>query len=215
MIGWLAWVWVGHASPVFLDSVRPVAAPWDVMEQYARWSAGAGTPGEIHCDPVWGDQVRLCFRFWDGKTRRWVEVKDLAREGLTSAELRDQVIARGGAVLNAMETKQVEGMEHTYWQLRDGDGWGVVAALQPGELARAMGAKGRVHVAMPSQGVLLAWPEGSPELDHVMVVGVREMYDQMSDPVSPVVHTWDGSGWAVLGEAKPEPATEPSSSSSG
>jgi len=51
------------------------------------------------------------------------------------------------------------------------------------------------------------WGAGTPELDHVMAVGVREMYDQLDEAVSPMVHTWDGARWHAFGEAKPLPVT--------
>ena len=215
MIGWWAWVWASHASPGFLDTVRPVAAPWDVMQQYAEWSEANGAARQIHCDAVWTDHVRLCFRKWEGQTRRWLELDDLEREGLTTAALRERIVRRGEPVLGSLEQVGVDGMAHQYWQIRDGDGWGVWGALKPAALARAMGSKGGIHVAIPSQGVLLAWPVGSPELDHVMAVGVREMYDQQADPVSAVVHTWDGSAWTILGEAKPAELVAPASPSPG
>ncbi len=201
----LPFVLLCHAGSPFLERVRPVAAPWDVVDQYTEWSEKAGQEGTIQCDEIWPDQVRLCFRIWEGKSRRWMVESETATAGIRPEDLRGHVLGQGTRILTALEEVHVDGMPHTYWQLRDGDGWAVLGALQPAEVARRMGAREAIHMALPAQGVLVAWAAGTPELDHVMAVGVREMYEQMSDVVSPVIHTWDGESWSAFGEAKPVP----------
>jgi hypothetical protein len=201
----LPFVLLCHAGAPLLERVRPVAAPWDVVDQYAEWSEKAGQHGTIHCDEIWADQVRLCFRIWEGKSRRWMLESETAAAGIPLKDLRGHVLGQGPRILTGLERVPVEGMPHAYWQLRDGDGWAVLGALQPGEVARLMGASETIHMALPAQGVLVAWAAGTPELDHVMAVGVREMYEQIGDAVSPMIHTWDGENWSVFGEAKSVP----------
>ena len=62
-------------------------------------------------------------------------------------------------------------------------------------------------MAIPRSGVALAWPSGSSELDKVMAVAVREMYDAAEDSVTPMVHVWREGQFVPFGVANPTTPT--------
>ena len=96
-------------------------------------------------------------------------------------------------------------MTASYLKLVDGDGWAAAGALRPDLLAEKVGGL-PLRMAMPAEGVLLAWKGGEAEVDRVMAVGVKEMYDQLPGAVSPRIVTWDGAKLAPYGQAVPKPA---------
>ena len=81
---------------------------------------------------------------------------------------------------------------------------GMAMTFDPMELPSPMSETPRTaaDVAMPTSGVFLAWPPGSEELDQVMAVAVRELYDPADDAISDLVYRWDGDQWRSWARAR-------------
>lgn len=198
----LLWALVASAAPP--EGLRPVAAPLDAPSQYAAHLEAAGRPpAQLACGPLAAEQLLLCYRVWEGTARRWVTAADLSAWKTDLDGLRAAVVGPAQQALSGIEQKPVEGMEGTFLQLRDGDGWAVALVLHS-ELVRARLGGGAVRIGVPAEGMALAWAPATPELDHVMAVGVREIYEAQPGGVTPVVLTWDGTRFAPLMEARPK-----------
>lgn len=204
-------LWTTWALAAVPDSLRPVVAPADAEAQYDRWADQTGrAPGDLACRELWPDEALICFQVTRGDTRRWVTEADLARWELDVEALERAVLARGRSVLAERPARrQVEGMQGTYWSSAEGDGWDALGLLDPERLAERMGGA-PILVAAPVQDALLAWRPGDADLDKVMSVGARRMYEEQPGGVTPVVHRWTGEAWEAFGEAVP--ATDEASS---
>lgn len=160
----------------------------------------------LACRVLWKDHALLCFRVWEKDRRRWVTEADLKAWSTTTADLGAAVAGSAAKVLTErVEKVPVDGSEATYLRLRDGDGWAASGVLAPHVLAKRLGVP--YLAAIPAEGVFVAWKHGTPELDHIMAVGVREMHDEQDGGVSPYIYAWDGAKWTPFGEAKPSVAT--------
>jgi hypothetical protein len=198
---WWTW-WLGASQEAAL---RPVVAPADVDERFARHQLAEGRlPEHLACTPLWPSYAELCFRVWEDGQRRWVTVGDAAKWSLPPDALARAVARRAPEHLRDAEMVQVEGMEARYLRLVDGDGWAAAGLLRPGGLSERLGGL-PIRVAVPADSVLLAWRAGDADLDRVMAIGVRELYDATPGPVTPKVFTWDGDRWTPFGEAAPTP----------
>ena len=183
------------------DGVRPVIAPADAAEQYAEWAKSKGSTDELACETVWPDEALLCFRVWEDKRRRWVTSSDLEKWETDLPLLRDHLAERSKTYLGELEERPIEGTAGHYWVLAHGDGWTAAGVLNPTLLAQKLGSQS-VMVALPTDGILMAWQPGNPERDHIMVVGARELYDAQKEGVTAVVYSWTGTRWLAYAEAK-------------
>ena len=183
------------------EGFSPVVSPTDAPKQYEQWASDKGRPGSLACARVWTADSLLCFRTQDGKVRRWVLHEDLRSQNLTLDGLVASARKDALVHLSDVERVPVDGMDKTYWRLRATDGWAAAALLVPGELVAKISSPTPLYVAFPTHDVALIWSSGDPELDHVMLVGAREMYDQMPGQVSPAAHLWTGEEWRRGGEA--------------
>jgi len=204
----LALIVTAAADPAKLpEGLRPVAADTGAPGRFAEWRTGKGlAAAELACDPALPGAVLLCFRIWEGDARRWVTRDDLARWGATTTDLRAALLSEASRRIASAELVPIAGTTSTYLRLTDGDGWAASAVLAPGALAARLGATpGSIRVALPAEGVLLAWLAGDADRDRIMAVGAREIYDAQPGSVSPAVFTWDGRVWTSFGEAVPRP----------
>jgi len=184
------------------EGLRPGLSPWDAPEQFAQWMKSQGAAGaSLACTDPWPEHAKLCFRLWEKEKRRYVTQADAATWGSDAAGLQAAVLERSrGKIAGMLERTPVEGLPAHYWIARDGDGWQASGILHPDELADAIGGV-PILVAAPADGVLLAWRPGVEGVDKAMAVGVREMHDQLDGSITPVIHRWDGTAWAVWGKA--------------
>ncbi len=208
-VSFLVLLGLGHSSAVAAEPVvLPALAPSDAPTQYASWLAETGRPrAELACDPLWKDAALLCFKVQIGNKRRWVTRADLAKWKWDLPELRRRVTEAARqhdtSLPNPAAVPGLDGA--TYWIASGGDGWATAALLDPVALAERLGG-GPFLVAVPLETVLIAWKPGNADLDRVIAVGVREMYDGQEGPVSAVIHLWDGERFTAFGEAKPSSA---------
>lgn len=183
--------------------LRPVATAAGVQERYTRWRELEGLPPErLVCQVAWAEVVDLCFRVWEQGKRRWVVVGDLAAWGADAAGLRATLAEPAAERVRAAELAPIEGMSTSYLRLVDGDGWAAAGLLRPELVAERLGG-GPVRVALPAESVLVAWKVQGDEVDKVMAVGVRELYEGTPGAVSPKIVTWDAGKWIPFGEARP------------
>ncbi len=192
----VAWLSIALGAEVI-----PWAAPWDVQDRYDRWRASRGeAPAALACDALWDRAARVCFREVVGDRLRRVHL-----DGAPPVRaLRRQAEADAASWVRAeLETVPVQGMAASYRLLRDARGRAVYGALAPDVLASEVGLP--LLVALPSSSFLLAWRGGDPDVDKAMAVGVVELYQQATDPVTPVIFAWDGTRWFAFGEARPVP----------
>jgi len=190
------------ADPVRLPKgLRPVVADTGAPGRFAAWRQEKGLPAaELACEPALPGAVLLCFRVWEGDLRRWVTRDDLARWGATTGDVRDALLPEARRRIASAEEVPIEGTTSSYLRLADGDGWAASAVLAPVALATRLGEMS-VRIALPAEGVLLAWRTGDAERDRIMAVGARETYDAQPGSVSPAMFTWDGHVWTKFGEA--------------
>jgi hypothetical protein len=184
-------------------TVTPVLAPPDAPAQYAEFAAAAGKKASLACDTLWTSEVLLCFKVTDGKKRRWVTDADLAAWKTDLAALRASVTERAKAELaDQPDAVKVDGTEKTYWLAAEGDGWSAAGILQPALLAEKLGTP-TFLVATPAEGIAIYWPAGDRDLDRIVAVGAKEMFESKEGPVTALVHQWTGSRWVTFGEAIP------------
>ena len=205
-MGW-CWVFLSMLASLSVAQAAPpvhvqaTLAPLDAPEQFMQWVGNQAAPGpDLACQVHWPGVALLCFRVTEGERRRWVTTQDLKHWGVSLQEL----IATVSASLPPQcpgSMSSVEGMKEMYWRAEPGEHW-ACALLAPQRLAERLGTK-TVLVAVPAQGVLLAWSPGSDEMNTVMAVGVREMFDALDGPVSPWIMRFTGTTWVALGEAVP------------
>lgn len=200
LLGWGLAAWAG-APP---EGLRPVLAPVDAPESYRAWREGRGLPpDDLLCEPAWPGLALLCYRVWEGSRRRWVTRSDLAGWGVDLPSLHAAVADASKVSIGAAELVGVEGMDARYLRLVDGDGWAAVGFLHPEGVAQKLGGV-PIRVAVPAEGVLVAWRPDGLDLDRVMSVGVRELFDAQPGGVTPVVMQWDGRAWLPFGQATPK-----------
>lgn len=196
------WMLVAMAFAEVPAEVRPAVVGVATPEAYAAFASKRGmSETALACDTVWGDEALLCWRLITDTEQRWVTTADLARWDVDRAGLRAEVVRRSvELVATAGELKPVEDMEASYWLSAAGDGWAALALLHPDALASRLKAR-PLMVATPNIDVTLAWAGGNAEVDTVMAVGVREMFEQQRHPITAVVHRWSDGAWKAFGEA--------------
>jgi len=160
---------------------------------------GTPTPPELVCDPL-VEGIVLCYRVEAEGVRRYVTEADLPAWQTSRAGLRRA--AKEGLTENPLERVAVAG-GGTYWQAQAAGREGALL-LHPEWLATVADD---LLVGVPARGVVVLWEPGDADTDKILAVGVRQMYDELDHPVSPVVMRWRGGEWSVWGQAKP-PATE-------
>lgn len=175
----------------FDENLRPVATSPQAVNGVT----------EPVCAPLWPGAVLLCFRIWEDGARRWVTRADAERWNVGSGQLTTSVRANAAAHVARAELMPVEGTDAFYLRLVDGD-WAAAGVLAPDAVAARLGG-GPVRMAVPAEGVFVAWKAGDADLDKIMAVGVRELFDQTPGPVSPRVFLWDGVRWTPFGQANP------------
>ena len=163
---------------------------------FREQAKGEGKARELVCDPL-VEGIVLCFRVEAEGTRRYVTEADLVAWQTSRAGLR----RRAAETLDESPLVKVEldGGGH-YWQSTAEPGREGTVLLHPEWLA-AVGEP--ALVAVPARGALVAWAPGDPELDKIVAVGARQMFDQLDHPVSPTVMRLSEGEWSVWGEAKP------------
>ena len=85
-----------------------------------------------------------------------------------------------------------------YWVSQVGDGFDAAGLLHPEKLSAIAGTT--PVIGIPTVGTFLMWIPGDAELDKIMAVGVRRIFEEASHPVSDKVYRWHNGAWVVWGE---------------
>lgn len=186
------------------DTVRPIAATADALEQYREWSAREGRKDELVCTPI-VDAIVVCFTVTGGGKLRWVGENDLARWDVSRAAFDKTMGHRAGVALSLESQSPEAGL--SYW-VGAGDRWEVAGLLRPDALVARTVESGEVRVAVPLERTLIVWRPGSKERDRILAIGAAEMAKTQEAPVSPLVLRWDGR-WTVFGQAVEGDEAEP------
>jgi len=188
------------------EGVRPSVAPINMQVQVDAWrAAGDRVAGTLVCEPLWPDAALLCYRNRVGDEVQWVTDTDLIRWKETPESLKAEMVRRSAPFATSqLHTTSVSNMSAQYTFASNADGWGAAVLLHPDAVVAQSGGLLTLFAA-PSYGVVLVWKGGNPELDKVMAVGVKEIYEQRSGSVSAVIHRWTGDEWRPYGEAVPRP----------
>ncbi len=134
---------------------------------------------------------------------RPVRVTEPAEWGLDLAAIEQAVSAAAASALTSRPVRaEIADMPgHVYWASQVGDGYDAAGLLHPGILAEIAGTTPVIGV--PAVGTFLMWIPGDPELDKVMAVGIRRIFESAPYPVSDKVYRWHNSAWRVWGEVVP------------
>ncbi len=175
-----------------------------VLTDYADWARKhklKGPAAQLACSPF-ADGLNLCFTRKDGDNRVYYTGAD----GKTADQLRADAKGTEDAAVAGFAPVYVDNYTFPYY-LDAGDVRADAALLYPDALERKVG--GKCVVAVPAQGVVIAWVAGDLDFDKIVAVGVKRMYETMANPISSVLYTWDGKRWVVWGQAKDYVAPSP------
>jgi hypothetical protein len=202
-------LWAALAAADPPGDLRPALAPADVHEQYAAHAASIGvTAPALACDPVLDAKAHLCWRRRKG-AGEWATTADLARWQVDTAGLRARAVeVVRTALASGWTERRVPGVEGAYFESPAADGWAPAAVLVPDVVAGVVGGAPALFT-VPVDPVVLVWRPGHPELDRVLAVGSRKLYDEEERPVSPLIFRFDGERVSVFGEATPRGGAAP------
>jgi hypothetical protein len=206
---------------LLLSSICAAAPPEGVLPLVDRpgiqisWSERAraeGAEGEaaVLACRMFAEDLALCFTVPDGEARRMVTLADLVAWEVELAALEAGALQAVSAGLSDERPQpvRIEGDSRSYLLSAEGDGLDQAGLFHPGALqARFEGQP--FAVGIPARGVLIAFPLGDRELETIVAVGIRRLWESVEEPISPAVYSWDGQGWMVWGQATPgrdEPA---------
>jgi hypothetical protein len=210
--------------PLLLASLSLAAPPEGLLPLVDRpglqisWSEqarAAGAEGEaaVLACRMFAEELALCFTApqADGQGRRMVTLHDLSVWEVDLATVEAAALAGVAAGLSEDRPQgvQVEGDPRSYLLSAEGDGLDQAGLFDPVALQARMDGQA-FAVGIPARGVLIAFPRGDRELETIVTVGVRRLWETVDEPITPKVYTWDGERWVIWGEATPGPRAEPS-----
>lgn len=180
--------------------LHPVLAPADAPTQFAAHMARLGGSDALACEPFWPEDAQLCWRRADG---HWVTTRDLRTWEVSPAELRAAAEQHmDSAASDGWDRQSVDGVEGAYWTAGGEPGWEQAWVLTPERILATLGVD-EVFVSAPADRVLLAWAPGNPELDQIVAVGARKMFDELPGGASAVVYRFRDGAWTAFAEAQP------------
>ena len=164
-----------------------------LYKEQATARSEIGMRSLLACDELHATLL-VCYRVEEDGKRRYVTHADLVAWDVPPTEL-------AGLAAKALSESplQAHDLEGATWYDAPGPK-GPTVLLHPDWL----GAVGdRVLVAVPARDALLVWRSDGGELDTIMTVGARKMFDELDHPVSATVLAWDGTAWSEWGKATP------------
>lgn len=196
---------------LLLLSVCLAGPPQDVMPLVERasiqvaWSEkvranGAEGPAAVVACRDFAEDLVLCFTVPEGEGQRMVTQADLEAWACDMAVVEQRAVT---AVQEGMSTERpqvvpVEGDTRTYLLSAEGDGLDQAALFSPEALRLRFGGSD-FAVGIPARGVLVAFALGDRELETIVTVGIRRLWESLEDPITPVVYGWNGEAWTAWG----------------
>ncbi len=173
--------------------------------EQARESGAEGLAAALACRSF-AEGLALCFSApaAEGEGRRMVTLADLEAWQVELPAVEAAAIAAVAAGMSDERpgVVQVEGDSRTYLLSAEGDGLDIAGLFDPAALKARLGGA-ELAVGIPAHGVLIAFPLGDRELETIVAVGIRRLWESVEDPITPKVYTWNGESWVVWGEASP------------
>jgi hypothetical protein len=195
------------------DGVLPLVERPGIQISWSEQARAGGAEGEaaVLACRMFAEDLALCFTTpeAEGPQRRMVTLADLSgwEADLAAVEAKALEAVAAGVSETRPQIVQVEGDSRSYLLSAEGDGLDQAGLFHPAALqARFEGAP--VAVGIPARGVLIAFPLGDRELETIVAVGIRRLWETVEEPITPAVYSWDGQGWKVWGQATPG-RTEP------
>jgi hypothetical protein len=183
-----------ESIPVPVPNLSGALTSIELFERYREQGVVQGLSGEelrVACREVDEDLV-LCLRNEDSELRWWLSYGELAQLGLSFEAAVAAVEARAEQI--QLEPRTVHEGTGRYWIATHSGGAPESVLFRPDLLSVVGGAPA---VAVPERGVVIVWNRGDAELDRIMAVGVREVYEAASRPVSSKVLALVDSQWRV------------------
>ena len=199
MVGFLFGVSLGLAALPAGDFLpQPTSVDERIVQaERLRAQGKTGTAAELACEDLVLNELYLCFRHVQGDRAPYVTQAELAAWGASTADLR----ARSAALLtsNPLQLRKIEGGGQ-YFEVVCPPGREAVVLLHPEWLTTV----GPVPlVTSPVQGVVLVWDAMDPEVNKIVAVGARKMFEGYPGAISPLVYRWNGAGFVAWGDARP------------
>ena len=188
------------------EGLLPVVDRASIQVVWSEQARAAGAEDEaavLACQPFAEDLV-TCFTVPQAAGRRMVTRQDLSAWQVQLPAVEERALAgvRGGLTAERPQSVQVEGDVRTYLLSAEGDGLDQAALFDPAALQERF-AGGAFAVGIPARGVLIALPLGDRELETIVAVGVRRLWEAVEDPITPALYSWNGDAWVVWGQATP------------
>lgn len=190
---------LGVASSSAAPPPWPVVVRGDAPGKYASamQAQGVTTPEPLACEALVLPSHAICFQSAASEgTWEWTTLT----EGAEVVSLRPAEVA--GYVQSYGSLVPITNTSYTYWLSTGPRGQGAQALYYPAQLMAALSTT-QLTVATPNQHIVVAWAGGDATLDRMMLVGVREMYDNQPNPVSPKALRWIDGKWVEFGAAVP------------
>jgi len=164
-----------------VESFRSQAVAQGLSESYLQ----------VACRDLDEDLV-LCLRNEDSDSRWWLSVGEMTDMGLSFDSAAGSIAARAQEVL--LNKRVVHEGTGEFWIASQG-GVGAEALLFSPHLLSVVGD--RPAIAVPERGVVIAWNRGDSDLDRIMAVGVRRMFEASANPVTSKILALVDSEWRV------------------
>ena len=166
----------------------------ELVGRFREQGLAQGLTGEyvrIACRDVDEDLV-LCLRSEDLELRWWLSHGELEEVGLSFEEAVLSMSSRAEDV--RLDPRTVHDGSGRYWLATHSGGAAETILFRP-DLLAVVG--GNPAVAVPERGMVVVWNRGDAELDRVMAVGVRQIFENSTQPVSSKVLALVDSQWRV------------------
>jgi hypothetical protein len=195
----MLWYLIGTAFAY--PEIRLAPSSIRVVEDYQIYKKEKGKfTSDLACEKF-AEGLMMCFRYVKKENLPYVLENDLKKWDATTEQLLISASDSSAEYVTKERytMQEIDNVPGGYWASARKDGWDSAALLHPKRLELLLGAK--PLVAVPQSGMFLFWREDNPQLNKAVAVGVKEIYNQSSHPVSPYIYHWSQGKWLVWGEA--------------
>jgi len=210
----LALLLIGLALAQAPEGLLPLVEQPGIQISWSEQARAGGAEGDaaaLACRSF-AEGLALCFTAPQDDARRMVTLQDLStwQVDLAAVEASAMVGVAAGLDPQRPQVVQVEGDARSYLLSAEGDGLDQAGLFEPSTLqARFVGQA--FAVGVPARGVLIAFPLGDRELETIVAVGIRRLWETVEEPITPKVYTWNSEAWVVWGQASPGGVSKPPS----
>ena len=191
------WLSLAFAYP----EIRMAPSSPTLPKQYQEYIESKGEKYSPLSCTDFAEGMLLCFRYVDGEKLPYVQQQNLEQWDAKLEQIQTSAkdFAKQYVTSDRYTFQKIEGMDGGYWASAKKDGWDASGLFYPAQLQQMVGRK--FLMAVPQAGMFLFWGQGNPAIDRVIAIGVKEIYKEAKQPVSPYIYEWGGEKWDVWGEA--------------